>query len=147
MEKLELFYNFPNSLNPDLNFTMEVDGKSICFLDLKISIINGQLETSVYSKPFNSHLYLHAKSFYKVSSIRGIQKGVALCLQHIWSPDEYQDYLNCRGHDPKTVHDIFEKISKILKMMQEKRRLEITVTTTELFFRQNLMPGDQMSPK
>ena len=134
MEKLELFYNFSNSLNPDLNFTMEVDGKSICFLDLKISIINGQLETTVYSKPFHSYLDLHAKSFYKVSSIRGIQKGVALCLQHICSPDEYQDYLNCRGHDPKTVHDIFEKISKILKMMQEKRRLEITVTTTELFF-------------
>ena len=57
------------------------------------------------------------------SSIRGIQNGVALRLRHICSTDnkhsskstEYQDYLTRRGHDPKTVHDTFEKISKIIR--------------------------------
>ena len=69
-----------NSLNPYSKFTMEVGCKSICFLDLKISIENGQLETTVYSIPTDSHLYLHAKSCHKPSSTRGIQESVALCL-------------------------------------------------------------------
>ena len=77
IKKLESFYNFLNNLNPDLKFTMEVSGKSICFLDLKISIINRQIETTVCSKPTDSHLHLHAKSCHKASPIRGIQKGVA----------------------------------------------------------------------
>ena len=109
MEMLESFYNFLNSLNPDLKFTVEVGGKSICFLDLRISIINGQLETTVYSKPTDSHLYLHAKSCHKPSPTRDIQKGVALHLRRICSTDneyssksiKYQDYHNRRGHDPK----------------------------------------------
>ena len=129
MEMLESFYNFLNSLNPDLKFTVEVGGKSICFLDLKISIINGQLETTVYSKPTDSHLYLHARSCHKPSSIRCIQKGVALRLRRICSTDneyssksiKYQDYHNRRGHDPKKVHDTFEKTSKITRNGARKK--------------------------
>ena len=125
--KLESFYNFLNSLNSDLKFTMQVGGKSICFLELKISIIQDQLEITLYSKPFNYDLFLHAKSCHKPSSIRGIQKDVTLRLRLISSTDneyssksiEYQDYLNCRCHDPKAVHDTFEKISKTSRKMTQ----------------------------
>ena len=127
MEKLELLYNFLYSLNHDLKFTMQTGGKSTCFANLKINIINGQLETTVYSKPTDSHLYLHDKSCHKASSIGNIQKGVFLSLRRIFSRDndhssksiEYQDYLNHRVHDLKTVHDTFEKISKLPEMTQE----------------------------
>ena len=81
MEKLESFYNFLNSLIPDLKLTIEIGN------NLKISIINGQLETTVYSKPTDFHLYLHAKSYHKASFFRGIQKGVALPLRRICSTD------------------------------------------------------------
>ena len=149
MEKLESFYNFLNSLIPDLKFTIEIGN------NLKISIINGQLETTVYSKPTDFHLYLHAKSYHKASCFRGIQKGVALRLPRICSTDneyssksiEYQDYLNRRGHDPKKIEILLKKLIKSLKMKQGKRRLITAVTTTELFFRQNLILDYQMSPK
>ena len=62
MEKLGSFYNFLDSLNPDLKFTMVVGGKSIYSLDFKITKANVQLETTVYSKPTDSHLYIQAKS-------------------------------------------------------------------------------------
>ena len=78
VEKLESFTNFVNSLNLYLKFTMEFGSKSICFLDLKISILNVQLETTVYSKRTDSHLNLHDKYCHKVSSVRDIQKAVAL---------------------------------------------------------------------
>ena len=69
-----------NSLGPDLKFTKKVGSNSSCFLDLKIRIINGQLEIAVYRKSTDSHLYLHAKSCDNPFTIRDIQKDVALCL-------------------------------------------------------------------
>ena len=83
MEKLKWFYNFLNSLNPNLKFTMDVDVKSFCFLDLKISMVNGQLDTTFYSKPTYSNLYVHAKFCHKPSSIRGIWNSAALPLRRI----------------------------------------------------------------
>ena len=135
MKKLKLSYSFYKS---SYNFS----GKSIFLVDSEISIINGQLKTTVYSKPTDSHLYLHTKSCHKASPIRDIQKGLPLHFWRICSTDnefwsksgKYQDYLNRRGHDSKTVHDTFEKLTKITQMMQERRRLVIAVTTNELFF-------------
>ena len=83
-EKLQELYN---SLNPDLKFTMEIGNQSICFLDLRISIVGNKLTTTVYSKPTDSHLYLHADSCHKKLSIKGIEKGVALRLRRICSSD------------------------------------------------------------
>ena len=94
---------------------MEIGGKSICFLDLKISIINQKLVTTVYSKPTDSHLYLHKQSCHNKSSIDEIQKGVALRLRRICSSNEeydkksseYERYLVDRGHDVKKVKKTF----------------------------------------
>ena len=91
-------------------------------------LIRGQLDTTVYSKPIDFHLYLNAKSCQKASSLRGIQKGVPPRLRRICSTDnkyssksiEYQGYLNRIGHDPIKFYGTFEKISKITHMMQEK---------------------------
>ena len=77
-------------------------------------------------------MYLLAQSCHKKSSIRGIQKGVALRLRHICGTDnkyspksiKYQDYLTRGGHDPKTVDDTFEKISKITRSDARKNMLK-----------------------
>ena len=89
-EKLQELYSFINTLNLDLKFTMEIGIQSICFLDLRISIVENKL-TAVYSKPTDSHLYLHADSCHKKSSIKGIQKGVALRFCRICNSDS--DYI------------------------------------------------------
>ena len=41
---------------------MEVGGWQLQFLDLLISIENNRIETTVYSKPTDAHLYLNANS-------------------------------------------------------------------------------------
>ena len=110
-EKLHELYSFINTLNPDLKFTVEIGNQLICFLDLRISTIENKLTTTDYSKPTDSHLYLHADSCHKKSSIKGIQKGVALRLRHICSSDnnytaksiEYTKYFVNREHDLKSV--------------------------------------------
>ena len=107
-EKLDGFFTFLNTLNTDLKFTMEKGGKKLCFLDLEITLTSENvLTTTVYSKPTDSHLYLHADSCHNKSSIDGISKGVALRLRRICASDEeykkksieYSSYLTTRGHD------------------------------------------------
>ena len=85
--------------------------------------------TTVYSKPTESHLYLHSKSCHKPSSINGIPKGVALCLRRICSTTqeyqnkakEYSYYLVARGHNPKTVKSTL-KLKKYHVLLREKKR-------------------------
>ena len=117
LEKLNQFFEYLNSLDDDLKFTMEVGNKELCFLDVKISIVNNTLETTIYSKPTDSHLYLHATSCHNNASIKGIPKGVALRVRRLCSTDieyeqkaiDYMEYLKLRGYNDKGVKTSFEK--------------------------------------
>ena len=62
-------------------------GKSLHFLDLFTTIVNNKLETTICSKPTDSHVYLNARSSHPKSQIRAIAKGVALGLRCICSED------------------------------------------------------------
>ena len=114
-EKLNLFFEYINSLNPDLKFTMEVGGKELCFLDVNISIVDNMLQTTVYSKPTDSHLYLHATSCHNRATVNGIPKGVALRLRRLCSTDQeydiqseqYQRHLELRGYKRDLVEKAF----------------------------------------
>ena len=127
---LPLFLNFMNSLDEKLKFTLEVGGLTLNFLDMNVSIIHGKLETTVYSKPTDSHLYLHATSCHKQSSVVGIQKGVALRLRRICSREEdferkskeYSAYLVGRGHDPQKVRTNFEDVGKISRVAARAKK-------------------------
>ena len=56
---------------------MEITKCFLCFLDLKISIVDYKTVTTVYSKLTDSHLYLQSISCHNPKAIDGIQKGVA----------------------------------------------------------------------
>ena len=121
-----------NTLEEKLKFKMEIGGNSICFLDLKISIQNNRLETTVYSKPTDSHFYLEASSCHKKSSKNGIIKGAALRLRRICSTmedfkiksPEYMAYLVARGHSAKLVKSEFDKVSSISRNEARKKKVE-----------------------
>ena len=51
VQQLHDFFDILNSLDSYLQFTMDVGGNALHFLDLHITIFNNRLETSVYSKP------------------------------------------------------------------------------------------------
>lgn len=55
---------------------MEIRAK-ICFLDLKIIVVNDKLETTTYSKHSDLHIFACFSS-HKSSTIIGIQKGVQI---------------------------------------------------------------------
>ena len=118
-----------NTIDEKLKFTMEIGGNSICFLDLKIPIQSNRLETIVYSKLNDNHVYLAASSCHKKSSKHGIIRGVALCLRRICSTMEdfkiksskYIAYLVASGHSAKLVKAEFGKVSSIPRHESRKK--------------------------
>ena len=129
LEKHELFLMFLNSIDSNLQFTIEVGGNELSFLDLKLTLKVNKIHTTVYSKLTDSHLYLQAYSCHHLPSIFGIQKGVALRLRRICSTDEefnnkskaYKAYLTGRGHKLKNVQKSF---NDVLNMSQQQSRIK-----------------------
>ena len=128
-EKLQELYSFINPLNPDLTFTMEVGNQPICFLNLRISIVGNKLTTTVYNKPTDSHLNLHADSYHKKPSVKSIQKNVALRLRRICSSNndyiakskEYTKYLVNMEHDLTSIHQCFNNVGKTSRQEAQKK--------------------------
>ena len=90
-ERLSNFHQFLNYLDKDLKFAMEIAKCYLCFLDLKISIVDYKLATTVNSKPKDNHLYLQSNSCHNPKGIDGIQKGATLQIRRNYSSE--QDYL------------------------------------------------------
>ena len=119
---------------------MEVGGSNLHFLDLNIIIKDCKLETLVYSKPTDCHLYLNAKSSHPNFQKRGIARGVALRLRRICSIDddfkekskEYCQYLIDWGHDSKYVFKVFNEIGLITR--QEARKSKCKVADNHCVF-------------
>ena len=107
VERLNNLFTVLNSFDQNLQFTMDIGGKSLNFLDSSITIKGNSLITSVHSKPTDAHLYLDAKSCHPRSQILGIAKAVALRIWRICSDEddfrkkitEYANYLIVCRHD------------------------------------------------
>ena len=77
VDKIDLLLDFLNSLDENLKFTVTIGGKSLCFINLKITIDDKKFVTSVYSKSTNSHLYFDGTWCHPTKSIDEISTGVA----------------------------------------------------------------------
>ena len=125
---------FLNSIDSNLKFTIEVGVNELCFLDLKLTLKDNKIYTTVYSKPTDSHLHLQADSCHHLPSILGIQKGVALRLRRICSTNEefnnkakeYKAYLVGRGDKLKNVEKSF---NDAVNMSRQQSRIKKTKST------------------
>ena len=61
-KKLDSFLEELNRYNTDLKFTSESSKTSIPFLDLKVSLSNGDLSTDLHIKSTDRHQFLHCTS-------------------------------------------------------------------------------------
>ena len=123
MERLCQFRDYLNSLDPNLKLKMTVgENDELTFVDLRITLKNNKLFTTVYSKPTSSQIYLHADSIHPKSTFTGIQKGVSLRLRRICSTDEefnerskeYKAYLVARDHNPASVLKEFDRTANLI---------------------------------
>ena len=153
LQLLKQFVYFVNILDPSLRFTVEIGGKSLRFMDLLITIRNGFLHTTVYSKPTNGHLYLHYDSCHPKSTKSAVQTGVALRLRRICSTEEerktsfknYKAFLVSRNHSPKDVVDNFRKIQDISRRDARKKRGKEAGQKKQRFFSEYNPRGPNIS--
>ena len=120
-DSLNQFFVYINSIDPDIQFTIKSSDHSIEFLDVLVFVENGKLETTVYSKPTDGHVYLHPKSNHPRHQINAIPKSQALRLRKIISKETdyqiasvtYSQYFIDRGYSRSLVEKAFKEVSKL----------------------------------
>ena len=119
--KLNEFTEFIISLYPTIKFTLVSSPISLNVLDLTLNLVNGFIQTDIYSKPTDNHIYLLRNSAHPAHVTRAIPYGVATRIRRNCSTDEtfskrsaeYQSYLYNRGYNPGLVSQQFEKAQSI----------------------------------
>ena len=112
-EKLLQFFEELNSVHPTIKFDYNYSRTSINFLDTSISVTDGRLTTTVFTKPTDRKAYLHSKSYHPRSTKEAISFSQATRLRRICT--DLADYdkqseqlvkdLEERGHDSKKVKE------------------------------------------
>ena len=87
-EELCSFLDALNSFHETIKFTAEICDTSVNFLDVTITKDKeGNLITDLYTKPTDSHLYLHYSSFHPRHQKESLPYSQALRLRRICSTD------------------------------------------------------------
>ena len=118
LEELRVFFtSYLSSIYPSIRFTVRFDCHNIEFLDVLVVKQNGRLETTVYSKETDGHMYLLPFSLHFHSVSDNIPYGVALRLKRISSTEEefgkksleYKNHLLAGGYKRNKVEKQFQK--------------------------------------
>ena len=115
--KLNEFTEFINSLYPTIKFTMVSSEVSLNVLDLTLLLVDGFIQTDIYSKPTDHHIYLLRNSAHPSHCTKAIPFGVATRVRRNCSTierfeersKEYRKYLVDRGYNPSRVQKQFDK--------------------------------------
>ena len=126
------FLAFLNSIKPSIQFTMKCSSSQIEYLDVLVYVKDGILNTTVYSKPTDDHVYLHPSSNHPRHQIRAIPRGQAIRLKRIISDEgelrkafaEYTQHFLDRGYDEKLIKTSFNDVMGL-------DRLELLNNTTQ----------------
>ena len=120
-EDLLSFISYLNSRHLTIKFTSSHSSSCIPFLDVIVSLNDGNIETDLYPKPTDKRQYLLHSSCHPLHTKRAIPFSLALRLRRICSSDETLSlrsneliqYLNNRGcnlsfleHEGQRVHAI-----------------------------------------
>ena len=115
------FTEWLNSLSNSIKFTVKYSEVHLEVLDTSLFIINGQIESKVYFKPTDGHMYLLPQSSHYQSMHPNIPYGVAFRLRRICSWDDwfyeqlqdFKQYFRCRHYSNKIINKGFNRAINI----------------------------------
>ena len=122
--ELHLFNDWLNRLQPKLKFTMESSQDSVVFLDLKVSVVNRKISTSMYSKSSDTHAYLLPSSRHPTHICKNIPKGVMKRVRRNCSDDiirtetyqEYKQYLLEREYNVDLIEEAIAEAEQVSRL-------------------------------
>ena len=87
-DKLKTFLEHLESFDPNLKFSHESRKESLPFLDLKVKLSKGKIDTDLYIKNTDTHQYLHYTSFHPNHTKRSVVYSQALRIKKICSEEK-----------------------------------------------------------
>ena len=78
-------YSQKKKMKSTIKFEVNFSEKSVHFLDITVSLMNGLLETTLYTKPTDGHMYLNRSSCHPRHVIKNIPKGQFIRIRRICS--------------------------------------------------------------
>ena len=118
---LYTMFQYLNSLDPDIQFTLNSSYDELDFLDVRVSVVENRLETEVFTKPTAGHLYLHPHSSHPPNQIKSIPFSQGLRLNRNTSNaetlkttmSEFTNHFLDRGYNKELVESQFSKAEGI----------------------------------
>ncbi|XP_041453719.1 uncharacterized protein LOC121406911 [Lytechinus variegatus] len=150
-DSLHTFIDHINSFHRTIKFTSDFSQQETHFLDVTVQKKPNGITTTLYTKPTDTHQYLHSSSCHPRHCKTGIAYSQALRLRRICSEDpdfsfhtrNLQKHLCARGHGARAVQLAINKVrslprSEVLKPRSDKKTTDrIPLVTT---FHPNLPP-------
>ena len=113
-----------------IKFETSISKESVNFLDVTVKLSDGEIKTSVYSKPTDAHLYLNSRSCHPNHVVKNIPKGQFIRVRRICSDiadfDSYattmKSHFMSRGYDEKRLNRTIETVIKMdrLDLLKEQ---------------------------
>ena len=142
-EELNKFIDNINNFHNTIKFTHTYSHDSMSFLDVLLNIKDGSIETDLFTKPTDTHQYLHFTSSHPTHCKKSLPFSLALRLRRICSSnntfqqrlEELKQLLLRRGFPSITIKTQFNKVLKIsraesLKTKPKTKTKKIPFTTT-----------------
>ena len=129
LERLQEFYQYHNSFNPTIKFTMEFSKMQINFLDVNISQKESALQTDLYCKSTDTYQFIHFRSCHCYVYKKSIPYGQAIRLcsneEKLSSRLEDLEHWFCsRGYKKEMVHSEIQKLHSMNRENLLKKREE-----------------------
>ena len=120
-----------NNFNPYLSFTREASKNCIPFLDLKVKLIDGKLETDLYMKPTDCHQYLYYLSFHPEHTKRSVIYSQTLRVNRLCSLEKnlnnhqlnMKEWFIKRGYPESVIEKEMRKVH-FSKQGQKSKKVE-----------------------
>ena len=122
------FTDWLNSLGPSIKFTVKHSDQQLEVLDTVLYIINNHIESKVYSKPIDGHMYLLPQSSHYRSVYLHIPFGVALRIRQICSQEDwFEEKIGLKNNFSNTNNMSSIEITKAVLYKKDVIRLEISL--------------------
>ena len=107
-------YSQSAKMKSSIRFTSYCHQNEVNFLDMTVRLVNGYLTTDLYTKPVDTHTYLHAISFYQPSLISSLPKAQFIRIPRICTDikdykrhaSRFVDFFTSRGFKKQAVQKI-----------------------------------------
>ena len=125
-------YSVLKNMKSKIKFESNISKDSVNFLDVTVKISENKIQTSVYSKPTDAHIYLHSKSCHPHHVIKNIPNGQFIRVRRICSDikdfdlhaENMKKNFIGRGYDERNLNQVIDHVRKMKRsdLLQDKVR-------------------------